>query len=63
MNRKSSTLAIMLALMLLFSMFCANEASSLDKVKVAYVSIMNFAPLYVAIGRDFMKEQNIEVDM
>jgi len=34
-----------------------------DKVKVAYVAIMNFAPLYVAIERGYMKEQNIEVDM
>jgi len=34
-----------------------------DKVKAAYVAIMNFAPLYVAIDRGFMKEQNIEVDM
>src|SRR4030042_2479836 len=63
MNRKSSILAIMLTLTLLFSIFGPKEASSLDKVKVAYVAIMNFAPLYVAIGRDFMKEQDIEVDM
>jgi len=34
-----------------------------DRVKVAYVAIMNFAPLYVAIDRGFMNEQNIEVDM
>ena len=34
-----------------------------DKVKAAYVAIMNFAPLYVAIERGYMKEQNIEVDM
>ena len=63
MNRRSSTLAIPLTLILLFSFLGAQEAFSLDRVKVAYVAIMNFAPLYVAIGRDFMKEQNIEVDM
>jgi NitT/TauT family transport system substrate-binding protein len=63
MNRKSSILAIMLALTLLFSIFGPKEACSLDKVKVAYVAIMNFAPLYIAIGRDFMKGQNIEVEM
>jgi NitT/TauT family transport system substrate-binding protein len=63
MNRKNSTLAIALTLVLLFSFSGAKEAFSLDRVKVAYVAIMNFAPLYVAIGRDFMKEQNIEVDM
>ncbi len=34
-----------------------------EKVKAAYVAIMNFAPLYVAIERGYMKEQNIEVDM
>ena len=38
-------------------------AAGPDKVSVAYVSIMNFAPLYVAIERGFMKEQHIEVDM
>ena len=63
MNLKNSILAILLALTLLFSIFGPREAYSLDKVKVAYVAIMNFAPLYVAIGRDFMKEQNIEVEM
>lgn len=36
---------------------------AIDQVKVAYVSIMNFAPLYVAVERGFMKEQNIQVDM
>lgn len=34
-----------------------------DKVKVAYVAIMNFAPLYIAVERGFMQEQNIEVEM
>lgn len=34
-----------------------------DKVKVAYVAVMNFAPLYVAIERGYMKEQNIETEM
>jgi len=63
MKPKSSTLAVMFTLVLLFSMFHSNDAFSLDKVKAAYVAIMNFAPLYVAIGRDFMKEQNIEVEM
>lgn len=38
-------------------------STALDDVKVAYVSIMNFAPLYVAIERGYMKEQNIEVEM
>ncbi len=44
MNRKSSTLAMTLTLMLLFSFLGAKEALSLDRVKVAYVAIMNFAP-------------------
>jgi NitT/TauT family transport system substrate-binding protein len=38
-------------------------SSGPDKVKVAYVAIMNFAPLYVAVERGYMKEQNIEVEM
>ena len=63
MNRKSSTLAIILAFMLLFSSWGAKQAFCLDRVKVAYVAIMNFAPLYVAVGRDFMKEQGIELSM
>jgi len=33
-----------------------------DKVTVAYVAITNFAPLYIAIERGYMKEQNIEVN-
>lgn len=37
--------------------------AALEKVKAAYVSIMNFAPLYVAIDRGYMKEQGIEVEM
>lgn len=41
----------------------AGPAFAADKVKVAYVAIMNFAPLYLAIERGFMKEQNIEVEM
>jgi NitT/TauT family transport system substrate-binding protein len=41
----------------------ATVSATPDKVKVAYVAIMNFAPLYVAIGRGFMAEQNIEVEM
>ena len=40
-----------------------SPAFAADKVKVAYVAIMNFAPLYLAIERGFMKEQNIEVEM
>lgn len=36
-------------------------AGPADKVTVAYVAITNFAPLYVAIERGYMKEQNIEV--
>ena len=43
-------------------MALAGPAVAADKVKVAYVAIMNFAPLYLAIERGFMKEQNIEVE-
>ncbi len=32
-----------------------------DKVTVAYVAITNFAPLYVAIERGYMKDQNLDV--
>ena len=38
------------------------KAAAPDKVTVAYVAITNFAPLYIAIERGYMKEQNIEVD-
>lgn len=41
----------------------AGPAAAADKVKAAYVAIMHFAPLYLAIERGFMKEQNIEVEM
>jgi NitT/TauT family transport system substrate-binding protein len=44
-------------------MSLASPAAAADKVKVAYVAIMHFAPLYLAIERGFMKEQNIEVEM
>ena len=44
-------------------MSITGPAVAADNVKVAYVAIMNFAPLYVAIDRGFMKEQNIEVEM
>ncbi|MBI5304253.1 MAG: ABC transporter substrate-binding protein [Chloroflexi bacterium] len=37
------------------------KAAAPDKVTVAYVAITNFAPLYIAIERGYMKEQNIEV--
>jgi NitT/TauT family transport system substrate-binding protein len=55
--------ALISALMVLaFGMTPLAQAAP-DKVKAAYVAIMNFAPLYVAIDRGFMKEQNIEVEM
>ena len=41
----------------------AQRVSQMERVKAAYVAITNFAPLYVAIDRGFMKEQNIDVDM
>ncbi len=41
----------------------APAAGAPDTVKIAYVAIMNFAPLYVAIERGYMKEQNIQVEM
>ena len=37
--------------------------AALDKVTVAYVAITNFAPLYLAIERGYMKEQHIEVTL
>ena len=64
MNRKTAILVVVLTLTLLSSVAGPTAApAAAEKVKVAYVAIMNFAPLYVAIGRDFMKEQNIEVEM
>jgi NitT/TauT family transport system substrate-binding protein len=39
------------------------KAAAPDKVTVAYVAITNFAPLYVAVERGLMKEQNIEVTL
>jgi NitT/TauT family transport system substrate-binding protein len=38
------------------------KAAAPDKVTVAYVAITNFAPLYVAIERGYLKEQSIEVN-
>ena len=61
-----SSLIVMIALAILclnLGVMVLQASAQTEKVKVAYVAIMNFAPLYVAIGRDFMKEQNIEVDM
>jgi len=64
MNRRTAIFIIGFALTLFVSAVNPATASTLpERVKVAYVAIMNFAPLYVAIGRDFMKEQNIEVEM
>ncbi|MEW6267592.1 MAG: ABC transporter substrate-binding protein [Thermodesulfobacteriota bacterium] len=61
-RNKITAVALVLVASLLFSFF-PKDTLALDKVTVGYVAIMNFAPLYVAIGRDFMKEQNIEVEM
>jgi NitT/TauT family transport system substrate-binding protein len=64
--KPKSSLMVAIALAMVFSSVggVASQArAAVDKVKVAYVAIMHFAPLYVAIGRGFMKEQNIEVDM
>ncbi len=61
--RKGLLMVLVAALVVSISLPTRLFAAGPDKVKVAYVAIMNFAPLYVAIGRDFMKEQNIEVDM
>lgn len=61
MNRKRTFLALLIFPALLLSL--SAPAAAADKVKAAYVAIMNFAPLYLAIERGFMKEQNIEVDM
>ena len=60
MKPKCALLAV--TLIMAFGMTPLAQAAP-DKVKAAYVAIMNFAPLYVAIDRGFMKEQNIEVDM
>ena len=62
--RSSLIVVIALAILCLnLGVMVLQASAQTEKVKVAYVAIMNFAPLYVAIGRDFMKEQNIEVDM
>ncbi len=53
----------LVALLLGFVVMTPKASAQTDKVKAAYVAIMNFAPLYVAIERGYMKEQNIEVDM
>jgi len=54
---------VLLILFLSFSIPPSPVLASPQKVKAAYVAIMNFAPLYVAIERGFMKEENIEVEM
>lgn len=64
MKQKGSIFGIAFILVCCFLVTTALPASAApDKVKVAYVPIMNFAAIYVADGRGFMKEQNIEVDM
>lgn len=63
-QKRSFVIVLILTLIGLTSGMMAPAVSvAPDKVKVAYVAIMNFAPLYVAIDRGFMNEQNIEVDM
>jgi len=63
-QKRSFVIVLILTLIGLTSGVMAPAVSGAsDKVKVAYVAIMNFAPLYVAIDRGFMNEQNIEVDM
>jgi NitT/TauT family transport system substrate-binding protein len=66
MMKTNSPLVVAVALAFLFLNFAAMESQAqaqVERVKVAYVAIMHFAPLYAAIERNFMKEQNIEVDM
>jgi NitT/TauT family transport system substrate-binding protein len=54
---------LLLTLLLSFTLIPSLASASTQKVKCAYVAIMNFGPLYVAIERGFMKEENIEVEM
>lgn len=61
--RKGLLVALVAALVVLCQVPTRTLAAGPDKVTAAYVAIMNFAPLYVAIERGFMKEQRIEVDM
>ncbi len=61
--KTKTTIGIMIAGLLLACQPALATEGKMDRVKAAYVSIMNFAPLYVAIERGFMKEQNIEVEM
>jgi len=64
MKQKSIVLLVMVSVMLLLLAAGPTPAPAApDRVKVAYMPIMNFAPLYVAVGRGFMQEQNIEVEM
>jgi ABC-type nitrate/sulfonate/bicarbonate transport system substrate-binding protein len=59
--RTRRTVAILVLIASLVFPLTASAAA--DRVRAAYVAIMNFAPLYGAIERGFMKEQNIEVQM
>jgi NitT/TauT family transport system substrate-binding protein len=66
MEKKATTgriLLILLTLLLFRTILPSAISAATDKVKCAYVAIMNFAPLYVATERGFMKEENIEVEM
>src|SRR5512143_1433133 len=64
MRQKKTIFGIVLILVFCFLAVMAPAVSAApDKVKVAYVAIMNFAPLYVAVDRGFMNEQNIDVEM
>jgi NitT/TauT family transport system substrate-binding protein len=63
--RRIRVAAVAIGLAILFLNFGMTPPAlaQIEKMKAAYVAIMNFAPLYVAIERGYMKEQNIEVDM
>jgi NitT/TauT family transport system substrate-binding protein len=64
MKQKRIFGGMVLTLALVFLSVTAPMVSAApERVKVAYVAIMNFAPLYVAVERGYMREQDIEVEM
>lgn len=63
MARSAGVAAVVTAMVLAAAAVPAASAPSVERVVVAHVPLINFATLYVAIERGFLREQGIEVDL